>query len=407
MSRIDDLIRELCPDGVPFKTLGEVADYSRTRVDGALLDEHSFVGVDNLRPNRGGRVESSFVPSSGQVSQYLPGDVLIGNIRPYLKKIWLAAGSGGHSGDVLSVRIRFENVGLIEPRFLYQLLASDLFFAYDTKFAKGAAMPRGDKAMILKYKIPVPPVEVQREIVRVLDLFQTLEAELEAELEARRRQYAYYRNQLLSFAEAPQRVRWVSMGELYESSSGLSKNADQFGFGQPFLSFKTVFNNLAVPSELQSLVNSTLAEQGRYSVRAGDVFVTRTSEDIDGLGMACAALVDYPKATFNGFTKRLRPKRVGAIDAQFAAYCFRSSLLRRQIAKKAILSTRVSLNDEILLGLRIPLPPLDEQRRIVSILDKFDALVNDLSIGLPAELEARRQQYGYYRDRLLTFQEVA
>ncbi len=111
MSRIGDLLRERCPDGVRFTTLGEIADYSRARVDSTLLDEHSFVGVDNLRPNRGGRVESSFAPSAGQVSQYRSGDVLLGNIRPYLKKIWLASGSGGHSGDVLSVRIRAEYSG--------------------------------------------------------------------------------------------------------------------------------------------------------------------------------------------------------------------------------------------------------------------------------------------------------
>lgn len=197
------------------------------------------------------------------------------------------------------------------------------------------------------------------------------------------------------------------MGELYESSSGLSKRADQFGFGQPFLSFKTVFKNPVVPAELSDLVNTTEAEQARYSIKKGDVFVTRTSEDLEGLGMSCAALRDHPKATFNGFTKRLRPKESGVVDPQFAAYFFRSSPFRTQIAQMAVLSTRVSLNDDILLRIRIPVPPLEEQERIVAILDKFDALVNDLSFGLPAEIKARRQQYEHYRDRLLTFREAA
>ncbi len=123
--------------------------------------------------------------------------------------------------------------------------------------------------------------------------------------------------------------------------------------------------------------------------------------------MSCAALRDYPNATFNGFTKRLRPKEDNIIDAQFAAYFFRSSLFRTQIAKMAVLSTRVSLNDGILLRIRIPVPPLAEQARIVAILDRFDALVNGLSSGLPAEIAARRRQYEHYRDRLLTFPEAA
>lgn len=197
------------------------------------------------------------------------------------------------------------------------------------------------------------------------------------------------------------------MGEIYQSSSGLSKSADQFGFGKPFLSFRTVFHNAVVPPQLSDLVNTSAAEQERYSIRKGDVFVTRTSEDMDGLGMSCAALRDYPGATFNGFTKRLRPKENGVVDPHFAAYFFRSSIFREQIARMAIQSTRVSLNDDILLRIRIPLPSLEEQERIAAILDKFDALVNDLSKGLPAEIKARRQQYEHYRDRLLTFREAA
>ena len=196
------------------------------------------------------------------------------------------------------------------------------------------------------------------------------------------------------------------MGELFQSSSGLSKSADQFGFGHPFLSFKTVFNNPIVPDELSDLVNTTETEQARYSIKKGDVFVTRTSEDLEGLGMSCAALRDYPSATFNGFTKRLRPKNEGVVDPQFTAYFFRSSHFKTQIAQMAVLSTRVSLNDDILLRVRIPVPSIDEQERIVSILDQFDTLVNDLSSGLPAEIKARRQQYEHYRDKLLSFAEL-
>lgn len=197
------------------------------------------------------------------------------------------------------------------------------------------------------------------------------------------------------------------MGEVYHFSSGLSKGADQFGFSSPFLSYKSVFKNMSVPSILLDLVNTSEAEQERYSIKRGDVFVTRTSESLDELGMSCAALDDFPTATFNGFTKRLRPREASQIDPKFAAFFFRSSLFREQIARMAVLSTRVSLNDSILANIKMPLPPLAEQARIVAILDRFDALVNDLSSGLPAEIATRRKQYEHYRDRLLTFPEAA
>jgi len=199
MSRIDDLIRQYCPEGVDHRMLGEIAHYSRERVSADSLDESIFVGVDNLIADKGGKVPASYSPNSAMVTSYNEGDVLIGNIRPYLKKIWLADKAGGCSGDVLAVRRSAEFEDRIDPPFLYYVLSSDAFFSYNMQNAKGAKMPRGSKEAILKFRIPVPPLEVQREIVRVLDLFQSLEAELEAELEARRRQYAHYRDSLVQF----------------------------------------------------------------------------------------------------------------------------------------------------------------------------------------------------------------
>lgn len=207
MSRIDELIAELCPNGVPYRALGDVAAYSDTRVPASIVDGETFVGVDNLRPNQAGRTVSEYVPIAGNLTEYRVGDVLIGNIRPYLKKIWLATNIGGCSGDVLAIRINDSYHGLLVPEFLFRLLSSEAFFAYDTQHAKGGKMPRGSKSMILKYRIPVPPLEVQREIVRILDTFTTLEAELEA----RRRQYAHYRDSLLTFPEGGSGGRhWVT-----------------------------------------------------------------------------------------------------------------------------------------------------------------------------------------------------
>jgi type I restriction enzyme S subunit len=147
-------------------------------------------------PNQAGRTTSAYVPTKGTLIAYQKGDVLIGNIRPYLKKVWLATNAGGCSGDVLAVRIKERYQQKLAATFLYRLLSSDAFFAFSMRHAKGAKMPRGSKAMILKYRLPIPPLDVQHEIVKVLDSFTEqegeLEAELGAELEARRHQYQWY-----------------------------------------------------------------------------------------------------------------------------------------------------------------------------------------------------------------------
>ncbi len=142
---------------VRWVTLGEIATYANTRIQSVGLDASSYVGVDNLLPDTRGKVRSNFVPTSGTVIGYQANDILIGNIRPYLKKIWLAHSTGGTNQDVLVIRIKDEAKAMLKPRYLYYLLASDDFFTYDSQHAKGAKMPRGDKTMIMKYKIPIPP----------------------------------------------------------------------------------------------------------------------------------------------------------------------------------------------------------------------------------------------------------
>jgi type I restriction enzyme S subunit len=162
------------------------------------------------------------------------------------------------------------------------------------------------------------------------------------------------------------------LSDIYEFTSGLSKNSKEFGFGSPFLSFKTVFNNYFIPSKLNELVNTTQTEQEKCSIKKGDVFLTRTSETMNELGMSCVSLKDYPHATFNGFTKRLRPKKTGIIYPLFAGYYFRSGFFRNAINSMAIMTTRASLNNEILSKLPILLPSYETQEKIGEILFNID-----------------------------------
>ncbi len=189
--------------GVRWKTLGEVAMYSKSRIAAADMTSDSYVGVDNLLQNTRGKTASTYVPTEGNLARYDAGDILIGNIRPYLKKIWCADRTGGSNGDVLILQLR--NQDTVTSSYLYQILASDKFFSYNMKFSKGAKMPRGDKASILKYPVAIPPIADQNRIVSILDKFERLVNDistgLPAEIAARRQQYEYYRNKLLTFKE--------------------------------------------------------------------------------------------------------------------------------------------------------------------------------------------------------------
>lgn len=163
-----------------------------------------------------------------------------------------------------------------------------------------------------------------------------------------------------------------NLNEIYTITSGLSKSSEEFGFGFPFLSFKTVFYNYYINEDLDELVNSTEEEQKKHSVKKGDVFLTRTSETLDELGMSCVALRDYPNATFNGFTKRLRPKKDNIIYPLYACYYFRSTLFRKYVDSMAIMTTRASLNNNILSRLPIIFPNYEDQKKIGYLLHNLD-----------------------------------
>mgnify|MGYP003951956609 CR=1 FL=1 len=163
-----------------------------------------------------------------------------------------------------------------------------------------------------------------------------------------------------------------SLADIYDFASGLSKARSEFGAGHPFLGFKDVFYNSAVPKELKELVRSTDREREKCSVKRGDVFLTRTSETMNELGMSCVSLRDIPFATFNGFTKRLRPRAEEVIAPEYARYYFRSNLFRANVNSMSTMSTRASLNNEMLSRLQISFPNIREQQAIGEILGTLD-----------------------------------
>lgn len=400
MTRIDDLIREHCPKGVEHRSLHEIGGYSDIRVAASDLDQTSFVGVDNLLPNRGGKVDSAYRPNTARVTAYQVGDVLIGNIRPYLQKVWLATNDGGCSGDVLVFRVEDKFAAAIDPRFLYYLLSSDDFFAYNMQHAKGAKMPRGDKTAILRFRIPIPPIQVQREVVSIMDRLTELERELVAalvaEVESREAQHSYYRSLLLSLGMPPGGES-VPLSELVE-----------FINGKPH-------ERLVVPDGAVALLTarfiSSAGQFARYvdpqgaltpAVR-GDIAMVM-SDLPNGRALARCFYVEADGAYTANQRVCLLRVRDGAVSPRYLYY-----LLDRnpQLLAHDNGQDQTHLKKGQILDVQIPVTSAAHQERVASLIDRINSATRGLISDIQAECGNRHKQYEYYRDRLLTFSEAA
>ncbi|MDR0865362.1 MAG: restriction endonuclease subunit S [Candidatus Symbiothrix sp.] len=236
---------------------------------------------------------------------------------------------------------------------------------------------------IEKIKIPLPPLPVQQEIVNILDKFTALEAELEAELEARKQQYEYYRNALLNFNEKSpiyiyrerEGVIWKTLGEVCKNiMSGKNTNRKEDGLYPVYGSTGIIaYTDANVYENEQLLV-------ARVGANAGFVHIGNGKYDVSDNTLIIQNKEDDIKLKF--------------------LYYLLVNMNLNQYAKGG---GQPLITAGQLKSIKIPIPPIEEQNRIVVILDKFDALVNDISVGLPAEIAARRQQYEYYRNKLLAF----
>jgi len=393
---------------VAWKPLGDIAQYSKTRISSENLDKTNYVGVDNLLQNRAGRVDSNYVPTSGNLTEFRAGDILIGNIRPYLRKIWLADRTGGTNGDVLVIHPTDD---VVNPRYLYQVLTDEKFFEYNIQHSKGAKMPRGSKPQIIQYPVPIPcpedpkkSREIQAEIVRILDNFTELTAELTAELKARKQQYNYYLDHLLSFEGGT--AEWKSLDEIGEFIRGKRfTKADYVDEGIDVIHYGEIYTRYGVyASKAFSQVNKSLESSLKYA-EPGDVVLTDVGETVDEVGKPVAWLGEE-KVAIHDHCYAFRHE----LNAKYVAYCMQASSF---VMKKSQYVARTKVNTLLIKAFgkaQIPVPypsnpekSLAEQARIVSILDKFNTLTTSLSEGLPREIRLRQQQYEYYRDLLLSF----
>ena len=407
MSRIDDLIAQFCPDGVEYKAIGDFGELVR----GNGMPKSDFVesGIGCIHY---GQIYTyygiwttetiSFVSSekSERLAKVDPGDLIITNTSENIDDVckavaWIGDAqivTGGHATVLKHNQ---------DPKYLSYYMQTQHFFSEKKKHTTGTKVVDVSAKNLAKIMIPVPPLEVQREIVKVLDTFTKLQAELQAELQARSRQYTYYRDALLAFKD--QKIRWTSMSEVGEFFRGRRFTKNDFDAeGVACIHYGDIYTQYGTAAtETVSRVRSDMVSTLRFA-KPGDLVIAGVGETVEDVGKAVAWLGDGEAAIHDDcfvFRHSLNPK--------FVSYYFQTAAFHAEKNKFVARAKVKRLSGESLGKLTIPIPPLDEQERIVAILDKFDELVNDLGSGLPAEIKARRQQYEHYRDRLLSFREAA
>lgn len=359
MSRIDELIQELCPDGVDYVDLGSVV-----RIHNG--SDYKGLGAGDVPVyGSGGVMTTVDTPVHYGPSVLIPRKGSLGNLFYVDEPFWTV--------DTIFYT-EIDSSRLI-PKFFYYVMSTQRLAEKN----QAGGVPSMTQAYLKRLRIPVPPLEVQREIMQVLDRFTQLEAELEAELEARRSQYEHYRTEFLTFGDD---IPWRLLGEIATVGTGRHDTKDATPDGE-FIFYA----------------------RGREPLRLDSYDFDERAIITAGDGAGVGKVFHFADGKYALHQRAYRVVPGEQLDSRFI-YHYLVSDFSRYLERTSVHASVTSLRRPMFLKYPVPVPPRAEQERIVATLDKLDALVNDISIGLPAELTARRKQFECYRDRLLTFKEA-
>lgn len=285
---------------------------------------------------------------------------------------------------------------ILDTKFLYYVLLNKLDII--STFYRGAGIKHPSMLSVLTLEIPLPPLNIQKEIVSILDSFTSLIDKMKQEVEMRKKQMDYYKEKLFSFGK--EECEWRTLNELFTFKNGINKEKSDFGRGTPIINYIDVYRKRGlVKEDIKGLVNSNTSEQSRYKCKRGDVFFTRTSETKEEVGFPSVLLEDIENCVFSGFVLKATPT-TDLLDTHYCKYCFFTYQFRKEVIKSATYTTRALTNGTSLSKISIPVPSLEKQRQIVSILDTFETYISKLE----KMIELRQKQYEYYREKLLTFE---
>ena len=379
---LESLLKQHCPNGVEYKELGELELNKILNLGrGKIISQNDLKNCPGEYP-----VYSSSATKNGEIGKY--GKYMFDDER-----ITWSIDGGGKFFYRNNLKYSVTNVcGWIKVTNTNELNTKYLFYALISEWTKKKFdyTKKAHPSVIKKeYQIPIPPLAIQQKIVEILDAFTELQAELQAELHARRKQYEYYRNKLLSFEELEKRanaigggLKLVTLGEVCEVKRGVR------------VTKKDLTENEKYPVFQNSLTPMGYYNQSNVNANTPFIIVGGSAGEIGWSSSSCWAADDCiyficEKSLMNRFL--------------YHALCNQQHYFLSQVRKASI----PRLSQDCIKNLKIPLPPLEVQNDIVEILDKFDTLANDLSAGLPAEIDARQKQYDHYREQLLSFRENA
>ena len=410
MSRIDELIAEHCPDGVRYVEAAQLFHlrngYTPSKSNASFWSEGTipWFRMEDIRANGGvlDRALQQIPEAAVKGGKLFPANSLLVATSATIGEHALVTVPHLSNQRFTSLSIKSEYADQVDMKFMYYYgFVLDEWCRNNTTTSSFASV---DMTGFKKFRFPVPPLEVQREIVRVLDTFTALEAELEAELEARRRQYEHYQSEVFDQLDSAGvcRVAVKDLGRWYGGGTPSKGRSDYWVDGTiPWISPKDMGASVVLDTE-DHITEAAVRNSATKLVPANAVALVARSSILDHT--LPIAFVPSPSALNQDM------KAVIAADGIEPRYVFRVLRANRERMLRSVRRSGgsvASLDSQKLWKFDVPVPRTEEQHRIVDFLDRFDSLTNDLSIGLPAELAARRKQYEYYRDKLLTFKESA
>ena len=410
MSKIDKMIADLCPDGVEYKRLGDIGSFTR----GSGIQKKDFVD-EGMPCIHYGQIYTRFGLFTDHALAYIPesqykkckkanpSDVIFTITSENIEDVCTPLVWEGKQPAAISGHSCAFTSSEINPRFLAYIATGLPFQKAKARAAKGTKVIEVAPGDLARVEIPVPPMEIQQEIVRILDSFAKLEAELEAELEARKTQYAFYRDKLLSVANLEKMDgKSVEMKRLdncgtFERGKRFTKD-DYRDSGIPCIHYAEIYTEYQLAtSETVSFVRSDIADSLRFA-NCGDLIIACTGETKEDIAKAVVWEGDERVAVHDDCHIL---HTAADMNPRYLNYCFQTDNFSKAKMAFATKGKTVRIAASRLASIEIPVPSLETQQRIVDILDRFNSLTTSLTNGLPAEIAARRQQYEHYRDRLL------
>ena len=407
MSKLDELIKELCPNGVEYKKLGEVCNFQNGfAFKSTLFKENgeAILRITNI---------SNGIINEEDLKYFLLGDYKE-NLGNYIvsKNDIVIAMSGATTGKIginntskkfyLNQRVGkfIPNIVKLNNRFLYHFLLSKGLEILKISSVSGA-QPNLSTENIKNLVIPVPPLEVQEEIAKILDNYtksvEELKEKLNEELIARKNQYSWYRDYLLKFENKVKIVKLKDIATEMYRGNGI-KREEIREIGIPCIRYGEIYTDYGISFEkTKSYTDENLIINKKY-IDYGDILFAITGESVEEIGKS-TAYIGKEKCLVGGDILVMKHKQ----DPVYLSYVLSTENAQKQKSKGKIKSKVVHTNATDIGEIEIPLPPLEVQKRIVEVLDNFEKICNDLNIGLPAEIEARQKQYEFYRNFLLTF----